>query len=105
MLAVPRGTDAKTPSSRVCPLPGGHSASREKDATILHLIIDSLACGETCRKGPGGTHGLSYSVLVSEQAVVASCSVCIVTIYDILLLLLLRTYFKKGEKNICCEKT
>lgn len=105
MLAVPRGTDAKTPNSRVCPLPGGHSASREKDATILHLIIDSLACGKTCRKGPGGDHRLSYAVLVRKQAVVASCSVCIVTIYGVLLLLLLRTYFKKGKKNICSEKT
>ena len=93
---MPRGTHAKTPNSRVRPLPGGHSASREKDATILHLIIGSLACGKTCRKGPGGDHRLSYAVLVRKQAVVASSSVCIVTIYDVLLLLLLRTYSGKG---------
>lgn len=101
---MPRGTHAKTPNSRVRPLPGGHSSSREKDATILHLIIGSLACGKTCRKGPGGDHRLSYAVLVRKQAVVASSSVCIVTIYDVLLLLLLRTYFKNGKRMYALRK-
>lgn len=95
MLAVPRGTDAKTPNSRFVLSQEVILASREKDVTILHLIIDSLACGKTCRKGPGGDHRLSYAMLVRKQAVVASHPVCIVTIYNVLLLLFLRTYFKK----------
>ena len=92
----------KTLSSRTCHLPGANSAPREKEATILYLVISSSACAETCRKGPGGDHRLRAAVTAvwfRTEVAAASRSVCIVRIYNVVLLLLLRTYFIKDKNN------
>lgn len=70
----------------------------------MHLIIDSLACGKTTRRARRGDHRLSYAMLVRKQAVVASHPVCIVTIYNVLLLLFLRNIFQKKIRIYALRK-